>query len=91
MSETCKHKWVVHTPLFLGEPYECCANEGCGITKEEYLKQENEKQLTLPGYKNWGHWRNYNDTPERVAVPDPVEPKGSDEDTYWYDVWRSIK
>lgn len=34
----CNHKWVMYQP-FTGEAYECCANAGCGIRKDEYDKQ----------------------------------------------------
>ena len=34
---TCDHVWVMYQP-FQGEPYECCANAGCGIRRDEYEK-----------------------------------------------------
>ena len=34
---SCDHKWVMYQP-FTGEAYECCANAGCGIRKDEYDK-----------------------------------------------------
>jgi hypothetical protein len=49
---SCEHKWVIYTPFHMGEPYECCANAGCGITKDQYIENIHKNYQPSPKYDN---------------------------------------
>lgn len=57
-NKPCSHKWVMYTP-FRGEPYECCANVGCGITKAEYFKVTSVTEDLRPGQEYGRNNGNY--------------------------------
>ncbi len=46
---TCQHKWVLYTP-FRGDSFECCANEGCKMTKLEFETQNQGATDLRSGY-----------------------------------------
>ena len=51
----CQHKWVMYQP-FRGESYECCANAGCGITYENFVKEQNSKKPETTSLYNTSPW-----------------------------------